>query len=89
MKITGLLAKLSAILNDEHHAQMVKYKSLKKVLKSLRHEKKALEETLAETDDTELQRDVETRLKIVTAQRKKGLNVLKMQKKKRNKKDSD
>jgi hypothetical protein len=77
VKIKLLLEKLSGILNDERKAQLEKYKSLKKVLKALRNEKTILEETLAQTNDEELQHEIESRLQIISAQRKKGLKVLK------------
>jgi hypothetical protein len=86
VKIKRLLDKLAGILNDERHAQIEKYKSLKKVLKALRNEKKILEETLARTQDMELQHEIESRLKIISAQRTKGLNVLKDLKKEKKKK---
>ncbi len=86
MKIKLLLDKLAGILNDERHAQIEKYKSLKKVLKALRNEKKILEETLAQTQDKELQHEIESRLKIISAQRTKGLKVLKDLKKEKKKK---
>jgi len=76
VKIKLLLDKLSGILNDERHAQIEKYKSLKKVLKSLRKEKATLQETLERTTDKQLQNEIELRLKIISAQRKKGLKVL-------------
>jgi hypothetical protein len=86
VKIKLLLDKLAGILNDERHAQIEKYKSLKKVLKALRNEKKILEETLAQTQDKELQHEIESRLKIISAQRTKGLKVLKDLKKEKKKK---
>jgi hypothetical protein len=86
VKIKRLLDKLAGILNDERHAQIEKYKSLKKVLKALRSEKKILEETLAQTQDKELQHEIESRLKIISAQRTKGLKVLKDLKKEKKKK---
>jgi hypothetical protein len=85
VKIKRLLDKLAGILNDERHAQIEKYKSLKKVLKALRNEKKILEETLAQTQDKELQHEIESRLKIISAQRTKGLKVLKDLKKEKKK----
>lgn len=85
MKIKHLLDKLAGILNDERHAQIEKYKSLKKVLKALRNEKKILEETLTQTQDMELKHEIESRLKIISAQRTKGLKVLKDLKKERKK----
>ena len=83
MKIKRLLDKLSGILNDERKEQIEKYKSLKKVLKALRQEKVILEETLTRTNDEELQHEIESRLQIISAQRKKGLKVLKDLKKER------
>ena len=77
MSIKSLLAKLTDLLNKERHVQIEKHKSLKKILKALRREKKALEESLAETGDSEQMHNIEARLKIVSAQRKKGLEVLK------------
>jgi len=77
VKIKRLLDKLSGILNDERKKQIEKYKSLKKVLKALRNAKVILEETLAQTNDEELQHEIESRLQIISAQRKKGLKVLK------------
>ena len=83
MKLKLLLDKLAGILNDEHRAQIEKYKSLKKILKALRKEKVDLELKLEETQDKEPRHEIESRLKIVSAQRKKGLKVLKELKQKR------
>ena len=81
MNVKQLLDKLAGILNDERHAQIEKYKSLKKVLKALRNEKVALHAKLEYTQDEAQRQEIESRLKIVTAQRKKGLLVLKELKK--------
>ena len=86
MKVKKLLDKLTDILSDERHAQMEKYKSLKKVLKALRVEKVKLEKELANTTDPQPRHDIESRLKIISKQRKKGLEVLKGLKKERKQK---
>ena len=83
MRVKQLLDKLSEILDEERQAQLEKYKSLKKVLKALRVEKSDLEDSLEKTEDEETRHNIESRLKIVSAQRKKGLNVLKDLKKER------
>lgn len=83
MKVKQLLDKLAGILNDERHEQIEKYKSLKKVLKALRNEKVGLQAKLEDTQDETQRQEIESRLKIVTAQRKKGLVVLKELKKER------
>ena len=85
MKVKALLDKLAGILNDERHAQIEKYKSLKKVLKALRKEKVVLEETLDDTENAESRHRIKSRLKVVSAQREKGLKVLKELKEERKK----
>ena len=83
MRIKQLLDKLSEILDEDRKVQVEKYKSLKKVLKALRNEKTGLEKTLENTENEEIRHQIESRLKIVSAQRKKGLKVLKELKKER------
>ena len=77
MKIQKLLNKLKDILNADRQAQLEKYKSLKKVLKSLRTEKEGLEERLSETTDEEQRQELSSRLKVISMQRKKGIRLLK------------
>jgi hypothetical protein len=81
MKTKKLLKKLKEILSAERKAQRNKYDSLKKVLKSLRTEKRRLKAELASTSDEQEKREIESSLVIVSEQRKKGLKVLKELKK--------
>jgi hypothetical protein len=83
MKVQKLLDKLKDILSADRKAQLEKYKSLKKVLKLLRAEKKRLEKELAHTRDEERQQEISSRLKVVSMQRKKGLKVLRKLKEER------
>lgn len=83
MKTAELLNKLRDILSAERKAQIKKYDSLKKVLKSLRVEKRRLKEELAAARDEEERQEIESRLAVVSKQRKKGLKVLKELKKER------
>ncbi|MDH3901808.1 MAG: hypothetical protein OEU84_09255 [Xanthomonadales bacterium] len=83
MRIKQLLDKLSGILDEERKVQLEKYKSLKKVLKALRTEKTDLELSLEKTEDEETQHNIESRLKVISAQRKKGLKLMKDLKKER------
>ena len=83
MRVKKLLDKLKDILSAERHAQLEKYSSLKKVLKALRVEKSRLKKELAESSDENEQQDLATRLKVISAQRKKGLTVLKELKRER------
>ena len=77
MRIQKLLDKLKDILNADRQAQLKKYKSLKKVLKSLRVERKALDKKLSDTTDADERQEIASRLKVISMQRKKGLKVLK------------
>jgi hypothetical protein len=83
MKIQKLLDRLKDILNADRQAQLEEYKSLKKILKSLRIEKKGWEKKLSDTADEEKRREISSRLKVIAMQRKKGLTVLKELKKER------
>ena len=83
MKTRKLLNKLKDILSDERKAQLARYSSLKKVLKSLRNEKIRLEMKLAEARNEEDREEIASRLEIISAQRKKGLQLLKELKKAR------
>lgn len=77
MKNQKLLNKLKNILNADRQVQLEKYKSLKKVLKSLRTEKKGLENRLSDTTDEEQRQELSSRLKVISMQRKKGIRLLK------------
>ena len=77
MKSQKLLDKLKDILDADRKAQLEKYKSLKKVLKQLRIEKKALEKKLARARDAEEHEEIASKLKVISMQRKKGIKVLK------------
>ena len=83
MRIKQLLDKLSGILDEERKVQLEKYKSLKKILKALRAEKSDLEVSLEKTEDEETRHNIESRLKVISAQRKKGLKLMKDLKKER------
>jgi uncharacterized membrane protein YhiD involved in acid resistance len=78
-----LLNKLKDILSAKRQAQLEKYSSLKKVLKSLRAEQKKMEMELAGDIDDETRREITSKLKVISKQRKKGLKVLQELKKER------
>ncbi len=85
MKVRKMLDKLKDILSEERQAQLVRYSSLKKVLKSLRNEKVRLEHELHHAKNPEARLEIDSQLKIISAQRKKGIAVLKELKKERKK----
>ena len=78
MKVTKkLLRKLNRILSAEQKVQFEKHSSLKKVLKSLRTEKKRLASELETTTDEQEREAIATRLEVISVQRQKGLELLK------------
>ena len=83
MRYQKLLNKLKVILSAKRQAQLEKYSSLKKVLKSLRSEQKKLEEELVADIDDETRHEITSKLKVISKQRKKGLEVLQELKKER------
>jgi hypothetical protein len=83
VKYQKLLNKLKDILSAKRKAQLEKYSSLKKVLKSLRAEKKKMEIQMAGDVDDETRREITSKLKVISKQRKKGLKVLQGLKKER------
>ena len=85
MKAEKMLEKLKDILSAERHKQLEKYQSLKKVLKALRVEKRRYEEALSNEADEAARHELASRLKVISKQRKKGLQVLKELKEERNK----
>jgi hypothetical protein len=85
MKAEKMLEKLKDILSAERHKQLEKYQSLKKVLKALRVEKRRYAEELSNETDEDARRELASRLKVISKQRKKGLKVLKELKEERNK----
>jgi hypothetical protein len=78
-----MLNKLKDILSEKRQAQLEKYSSLKKVLKSLRAESKKLEEEIAGDIDDETRQELLSKLKVISKQREKGLKVLQDLKKER------
>jgi len=85
MKVKKMLDKLKDILSEERQAQITRYSSLKNVLKLLRNEKARLEHELHHAKSPETRQEIDSQLKIISAQRKKGLKILKELKKERKK----
>ena len=86
MTTRKLLDKLKDILNSERKAQIARYDALKKVLKSLREKKVKLKKELERSNIETEQTEIESKLRVVSKQRKKGLKLLKGLKSERSKK---
>lgn len=76
MKTKKLLNKLKDILGSERQAQLAKYDALKKVSKSLRIKKINLERELEGEMDENVKEEITSKLKIISAQRKKAIKLL-------------
>ncbi|MCF6282347.1 MAG: hypothetical protein L3J28_09080 [Candidatus Polarisedimenticolaceae bacterium] len=77
MKVKKLMAQLGDYLNAERRAQIAKYDAIKKILSKLKKKTKLLEEQLDQEWDEAVQEHLKQEISVITAQRKKGLTILK------------
>jgi len=77
MKLNKLLERLTELTGADRSEQLKQYKQLKKTLKQLRIKQKELEEEIASEEDAKRCKEHEEKLKIVSTQRRKGLDLLK------------
>lgn len=81
MKLKKILDNVTRLLSAERNTQLEQYKQLKKLLKELRKKRTELEDKISSEDDEGLQKELSDKLKIIDAQRYKGLELLKELKK--------
>ena len=77
MKLNKLLERLTELTDADRSEQLKQYKQIKKTLKQLRSKQKELEQETASEEDSDRCKELEEKLKIVSAQRRKGLDLLK------------
>jgi predicted nucleic acid-binding Zn-ribbon protein len=77
MKLNKLLERLTELTDADRNEQLKQYSQLKKTLKQLRSKQKELEEKIASEEDAKRCKELEEKLKIVSTQRRKGLDLLK------------
>ncbi len=70
------LDKLRKFLSRDFREQMEKRHKLRKVLSKLRDQEKALQTELQDEPDTQQQRELQTRIRLLHEQRRKGLELL-------------
>ncbi len=75
MKTKSLIRKIKALLSAKKREQLAKYESLLSVLRKLKKKQAALSAKLESEEDKEKRRDIEHKLKVIEAQRKKGLRL--------------
>jgi acyl-CoA thioesterase FadM len=77
MKLNKLLERLTELTDADRSEQLKQYKQIKKTLKQLRSKQKELEQEIASEEDNDRCKELEEKLKIVSTQRRKGLDLLK------------
>jgi len=77
MKANKLLEKLKDYLGAERRAQLAKYDSIKRVLKKLKKKENALKDKLKKEHDGKANNQLKKEMDVLSAQRKKGVKMLK------------
>ena len=77
MKLKKALNKLAYYVNAEKRDQLAEYDSIKKVLKKLKKKRDQLREEIDKCDDLAEREQLQKKLDVLTAQRQKGLQLLK------------
>ena len=72
-----LLDKLTNLLDEKRHNQQKKHRNLKKLLKKLKKRQEKHKKLLAAKKDPEGRKRIERTLKVIYAQRKKGIKLYK------------
>jgi hypothetical protein len=72
MKRKKLLRKIKELLSAKRRAQLAQYDSLVKVLHKLDKKEAALRESLKEEKDKKRSRELQHKIDVIEAQRKKG-----------------
>jgi len=85
MKATKLLEKLKNYMGAERRAQLAKYDSIKRVLKKLKKKENALKDKLKKEQDESTLKQLKKEMDVLSAQRNKGVKMLKTLKEARKK----
>lgn len=77
MKLKKLLKRISTLIDTEQSEQLQQCELLKKTLKKLKQKHRELKKKLEHEKDKDKRRELEEKIQIVKAQRRKGLGLLK------------
>ena len=77
MPTNKLLDKLKNYLDANRRAQIAKYDSIKRVLKKLKKKENILKDKLKKEHNEKAHKRLEKEMDVLSAQRKKGVNMLK------------
>lgn len=91
MKLKKLMARVSQFLDADSKTQMEEIKSIRKVLKELKSKERDLKEKIADlaAKNSEERDELQIKLDVIYAQRKKGLDRVKELKKRLQEKDPE
>ncbi len=77
MKANDLLKAVKNFVDSNRRERMAKYDSLKRLMKKLKVKQNLLKEKISDESDDKIKTRLEEELKVLKAQRKKGLRLLK------------
>jgi len=77
MKTKKMLSKLADFLDADRRTQLAERKSMKELLKKLKKKERDLKEKLEQEKDPEKRGEIEAKLRVIYAQRTKGVAILK------------
>lgn len=77
MKTRKLLKILTQFISADRRAQMKNIKSIQHVLKELKKKENRFKDKLAKEKNQKEYEEIETKLRVIYAQRKKGVTLLK------------
>ena len=77
MKLKNLLQRVELFSSTEERHRLVQRDEMRKVLKKLKKKEQKLKEEAANAEDAERRSALETKLKMMHAQRKKNIAMLK------------
>lgn len=77
MNTNDLFKAIKDFANTERREQITKYESLKRLLKKLKIKQNLLKEKVKSESNKKVKKRLEEKLRVLKAQRKKGLKLLK------------
>ncbi|QQD20426.1 hypothetical protein GJQ54_01005 [Oceanospirillaceae bacterium ASx5O] len=76
MKISKMVKKLNALFDNHQRERQRQRKELKAALRKLRHKQHELDDALAACHEPTARQELEEKISILAAQRRKGLELL-------------
>ncbi len=77
MNTQDLLKTIKNFIDTDRREQITKYDSLKRLMKKLKTKQNTLKEKVKNENDKEVKKDLKEKMRVLKAQRKKGLKLLK------------